>query len=309
MLLALLVAGSLVPSLVLLFACVFLALYLVRISQAMMAFWITAVLALLYGVIGQFSVETLLLRLEETAAGGLLGMLAAYLVLPTRSRTAFGEALDEALTATADGVAATVDRVLGRSGEDPLEVARRLDTALGTVRARARPLEHPVARRPLRRGVRHTVRVVAGMDHYVRNLAVTSRTLHDPAWAPTLDPAARQVRDNVDALRRILVRGYGPRRAVDDPDDAEPEVVSAEELIDAAETDVSGRATHDRLALLAVARMLRRIDQLAGGLARELTGRSWTEPDPDEPVPAGGAGGTGRSGVGRPTPGAENGPR
>ena len=44
--------------LVLLFVCVLLALYLVKISQAMMAFWITAVLALLYGVIGQFSVET-----------------------------------------------------------------------------------------------------------------------------------------------------------------------------------------------------------------------------------------------------------
>jgi uncharacterized membrane protein YgaE (UPF0421/DUF939 family) len=286
MLLAFAVGGNLVASLVLLFACVFLALYLVRISQAMMAFWITAVLALLYGVIGQFSVTTLVLRLEETVAGGVLGILAAFVVLPTRSRTAFGEALDDALTSTADGVAAVVDRVLGRQGEDPLEIARRLDGGLGTVRTRARPLEHPVARRPLRRGVRHTVRVVAGMDHYVRSLAVTARTIRHPAWAATLDPAARRVRDNLDGLRRILLRGYGPRSGRDD--DPGTAIESAEELIDAAEAAASAGASDDRTALLAIARMLRRIDQLACGLARELTGGAWSEPDPDGAAPAAG---------------------
>ncbi|MDQ4119604.1 MAG: FUSC family protein, partial [Actinomycetota bacterium] len=302
MLLAFLVGGNVVASLVLLFACVFLALYLVRISQAMMAFWITAVLALLYGVIGQFSVGTLVLRLEETVVGGVLGMLAAYLVLPTRSRTAFGEALDDVLTSTADGVAAVVDRVLGRPGEDPLEIARQLDTQLGTVRARARPLEHPVARRPLRRGVRHTVRVLGGMDHYVRNLAVTVRALNAPAWASTLDPAAQRVRQNLDALRRILLRGYGPRHGGDR--DPPPRIESAEELIDAAEAAASAGPTRDRTALLAVARMLRRIDQLAGGLARELTGGPWSEPDPE---PA--RGGTSGNRVGPATPGTEGGGR
>ena len=38
-------------------ACLFLALYLVRVSQGLMAFWITAVLALMYGLIGQFSLR------------------------------------------------------------------------------------------------------------------------------------------------------------------------------------------------------------------------------------------------------------
>ncbi|MYW76508.1 FUSC family protein, partial [Pseudonocardia sp. SID8383] len=172
MLLALLVGGNVVASLALLFVCVFLALYLVRISQAMMAFWITAVLALLYGVIGQFSVQTLVLRVEETVVGGALGMLAAYLVLPTRSRTAFAEALDDALTAVDVSLRTSVDAALGRPGAgDPLEKARAVDTAVATVRTRAVPLQHPVARRPLRRGVHHTVRVVGAVDHYTRQLA------------------------------------------------------------------------------------------------------------------------------------------
>jgi len=54
-----------------------------------MAFWITAVLALLYGLIGQFSVETLLLRVAETAVGAAAGMLAGlYYLYRARRRRA-----------------------------------------------------------------------------------------------------------------------------------------------------------------------------------------------------------------------------
>ncbi|MET0189823.1 MAG: FUSC family protein [Pseudonocardia sediminis] len=293
MLLALVVGGNLVLSLVLLFVCVFLALYLVKISQAMMAFWITAVLALLYGVIGQFSVETLVLRVEETAIGGALGMLAAFLVLPTRSRTAFGDALVEAVDGVVAGLTGSVDRILGRPGDKhPLELARELDASVSTVRIRARPLEHPVARRPMRRGVHHTVRIIAGLDYYVRMLASLTETARSPDWAGTLDPATERVRQNLEGLRRILRDGYGPsRRGRGRPPAGDTDVfpvVSAEDLIDAAEADASAAGpSRDRLALLGVARMLRRIDQLAVGLSRDLTGRSWVEPGPPAPAGAG----------------------
>ncbi|WP_224388252.1 FUSC family protein [Pseudonocardia sp. ICBG1293] len=288
MLLALLVGGNVVASLALLFVCVFLALYLVRISQAMMAFWITAVLALLYGVIGQFSVQTLVLRVEETVVGGALGMLAAYLVLPTRSRTAFAEALDDALTAVDVSLRTSVDAALGRPGAgDPLEKARAVDTAVATVRARAVPLEHPVARRPLRRGVHHTVRVVGAIDHYTRLLAAQAATASVPGWAATLVPAAERVRADVDGLRRILDDGWGPADRREHAAGAAPAdygVGSAEELLAAAAPDAASwtptGAGPERTRRLAAARLLRRIDQLAVGLARELCGRTWSEPAP-----------------------------
>lgn len=342
MLLALLVAGNVLASLVLLFVCVFLALYLVRISQTMMAFWITAVLALVYGVIGQFSIETMVLRVQETLAGGALGMLAAYLILPTRSRNAFADALDEALSAVDASLRCSVDRALGRWGtDDPLEKAREVGTAVATVRDRARPLEHPFIRRPLRRGVHHTVRVLGALDHYTRLLAAQAATAHVPGWAGTLDPAAVRVRENVDGLRRILNDGWGPsdrREHGPDSSSADYGVASAEDLIDTAEADAAaqpadppsagppsagartggdtqppqvpaglpdlrlpgveavdtagwvastdppvrnttaGSPPGHRLRRLAAARLLRRIDQLAVGLARELRGGTWNEP-------------------------------
>ena len=249
MLLAVLVAGNVLASLVLLFVCVFLALYLVRISQTMMAFWITAVLALLYGVIGQFSFETMLLRVEETIAGGALGMLAAYLILPTRSRTAFADALDEALVAVDVSLQTSVDAALGRTGiEDPLEKAREVGEKVATVRQRARPLEHPIARRPMRRGVHHTVRIVGALDHYTRLLAAQAAVAHVPGWAGTLDPASVRVRENVEGLRRILNDGWGPAEQREHGPGAVPAdygVASAEDLIDAAETDAAAQPGED----------------------------------------------------------------
>ncbi len=112
--LAVLVSGHELLSLLVMFGCAFLALYLVRISQTMLALWITAVLAVLYGLIGQFSVQTLVLRIEETAVGAAMGMLAAYLVLPKRSQEAFGEALDDMVDAANAALAAAVERILGR---------------------------------------------------------------------------------------------------------------------------------------------------------------------------------------------------
>ncbi|MFC7657421.1 FUSC family protein [Pseudonocardia benzenivorans] len=152
--LAWLVGDHRLVALVLLFGCVFLALYLVRISQALMAFWITTVLALLYGLIGQFSAETLLVRIEETAVGAAMGMIAGYLVLPKRTREAFGEALDDAVDASDAALAAAIDQLCGLGPEtSPVELARDLDDALATLRQRAKPLGNPL---PRRRGARAT---------------------------------------------------------------------------------------------------------------------------------------------------------
>lgn len=263
MALAVLVGDHHLVALLLMFCCVFLALYLVRISQALMAFWITAVLALLYGLIGQFSVETLVLRIEETAVGAAMGMLAGYLILPRRTREVFGAALDD-LVDTADAVLATaVDRILGRQPDTPpVELARRMDDALNTLRQRAKPLDNPLPWRRGRSGYQRALRVLSGVDHYARSLARLSDGVRVPGWAPTLEPAADRVRANLDALRQVLLR----REA--------GEFRSAEDLVDAAEADAAHTAdSRLRAEMLGAARLLRRIDQAVVGFAPALDRR------------------------------------
>ena len=204
MALAFVVDGAVVPTLVLLLVCLFLAIYTVRISPGLLAFWITAVLALLYGLLGQFSVETLVLRVEETAIGAALGMLAGFLILPTGTREAFGAALDEVVDASYAVLDAAVERILGRPvAVAPVELARDLDAALGVLRQRAYPLDNPLPRRRGRSSYARAVRVFTAVDHYVRLLARISDVARAPDWAETLLPAVEQIRTNIDGLRAL----------------------------------------------------------------------------------------------------------
>ncbi|MCW0215334.1 MAG: FUSC family protein [Pseudonocardia sp.] len=263
MLLALLVGGHVALTLVLLVVCVFMALYLVRISQGLMAFWITAVLALLYGLIGQFSVETLLVRVEETAVGAALGALAGFLILPKKTRAAFGEALDDTVDAIDAVLRAVADALTGRPvATPPVELARDMDDLLGTLRLRAKPLDIPLPRRRGRGSYQRALRVLTAVDHYARALARLSDRVAAPGWAVTLDPAVDRVRANIDGLRDLI-----------DGADEPAEVRSAEQLVDAAEA-WAARAEDPvlRADLLAAIRSVRRIDQVVLRLARDLRG-------------------------------------
>ncbi len=283
--LAALVGGNQVLSLVLVFVCVFLGLYLVRVSPSMFAFSLTAVLALVYGLIGQFSVAVLVLRVEETALGAAAAVLAAFVVLPKGTRAAFGDAVESLVDTMDDVLVATVDRIVGRTpARDPHERARDMDEALQTLRQRARTLAGPTPRRRARSGYQRGLRVLVVTDHYLRSLVRLADTVRDPTWAPDLDAAAGQVRANLDGLRDVLVRGR--RRS----DGQRVLARSAERLVDAAEAHAArvSEDPHRRTAMLGAARLLRRIDQAVVGLALDLGAAVDTEEEGAEPAGLGG---------------------
>ena len=62
----------------------FLAFQANGVAYGVMVFWITIILGLLFGMIGYFAPEFLLLRLKETAAGAICGVLVASFVLVRR---------------------------------------------------------------------------------------------------------------------------------------------------------------------------------------------------------------------------------
>ena len=86
-LVATLFAGDKTASLVAIFVCLFCSFYFMTVTYSLMTFWITTMLALLYGLLGQFSFGVLMLRLEETAIGAVIGVTVAIVVLPTNTRT------------------------------------------------------------------------------------------------------------------------------------------------------------------------------------------------------------------------------
>jgi len=82
--LATLLSGHDLLTLVIIIGAVFLAFQANLAAYGVMIFWITIILGLTFGMLGYFAPEFLLLRLKETLAGALCGVVVASFVLVRR---------------------------------------------------------------------------------------------------------------------------------------------------------------------------------------------------------------------------------
>jgi len=108
MLAATALSGHEILSMAAIVAAVFLAFQANVVAYGRMVFWITVILGMLFGMLGFFPPDLLLLRLKETAVGCACGALVACLVLAVRGRSAVDNATRvflRALGSAVDGAA------------------------------------------------------------------------------------------------------------------------------------------------------------------------------------------------------------
>jgi hypothetical protein len=221
--------------LALIVVCVFFAFYLVAVANAALVFFITVLLAMLYGLLGTFSIAVLELRIVETCVGASVGIAAAYFILPTRTRETVREKVDDYLDALDDLIVQSVDSVVEPGREvDLVPAARRLDLALQALQTASRPLQVGASdRRSLRvapagrarRSTARLVRVLEACDraaHALTRAGIVAAGA-DPTTAPSpvirnaLRSGTDDVRASVAALRSV-VREAGGRDGDDDLD-------------------------------------------------------------------------------------------
>ena len=118
--LAALVGGNVVVSVVFIFVALFMMFYWVQANYSLMVFFLTTMLALLYGLLGQFSIGLLLTRLEETAIGAAIDILVALLVLPTHTGETVRESMQAYLASLDDLVNSSIERLTGTPGNTDL---------------------------------------------------------------------------------------------------------------------------------------------------------------------------------------------
>lgn len=276
-LVATLLTGHKTAALAGIFVCLFCAFYFMTVTYSLMTFWITTMLALLYGLLGQFSFGVLMLRIEETAIGAVIGATVAVVVLPTNTRTAIRgdtRAFLRSLSALIDISAATMFGV--PDGGSPSEQARQLDRDLQQFRVTAKPLLAGVAGLAGRRSIRRALRIFTACDRYGRSLARSAEQYRDPVGSPSLASdlarafcaAADQTRRNIDALQEAIEGGHAPT------------LVSAADELDAAETaarqqdgDGRGDVGPDIRRFLTAVHALRQIERAVITAATNLGGR------------------------------------
>ncbi|PTL79342.1 hypothetical protein DAT35_34640 [Vitiosangium sp. GDMCC 1.1324] len=231
LLLAGLVAGHRSVELVSVFVCIFFGFYLIRISYAWMVFWFTAMLSVLYSLLGRFSPGLLYLRIEETMIGASLGMLCAAFLFPERTTEHIHATAKQVLSAVCDYLE---EAVVKRSEEsDParlMDSARALDARLRELRTAARPLTGPMVRFAPR--TERTVHTVSELVVFVRHLALGKAVLHvHEAVREMLREAGTRLANNARALAQTL--------------DAEefPTLESASPLLERARNSLVGEET------------------------------------------------------------------
>ncbi|MCZ4563897.1 FUSC family protein [Rhodococcus sp. IEGM 1401] len=202
--------------LVLIVVCVFFAFYLVTVAYALLSFFVTILLAMLYGLLGTFSIEVLELRIVETAVGGVVGMVSAYFIFSTSTRKTLVDRVDTYLEQLDALIESSVESVIAPGeGTDLVASTRTLDNALKDVVTAGKPLVLGPTTRS-RRGAKRLLRVLAVSGRSAHALAragvLASRA--DAGTAPTaetaqaLRDAAALVRDTVGHVEAAVAGNH-----------------------------------------------------------------------------------------------------
>lgn len=223
-LLALLVAGSTPATLALILVCVFGMVYTARVSQVVMAFFITSMLGLLYSLLGTFSLEVLWIRVAETAVGAAAGILAAVVIVPVRTRSVMLDDISAVLDELAEFLEHTRDLLAGEENVNIIELSRDLDRAVEQVRTTIEPLTHPVNLRSARRDygwhVLTTLETIAFRARHVAARAQPGQLAGENA--DRLRQFTGRILANIDVLRKALDAPGGPTPGTLVRDDGTP---------------------------------------------------------------------------------------
>ncbi len=233
------VAGVLIAALVghnpplqmvLIIVCIFFAFYFAPVAYALLTFCVTVLLAMLYGLLGVFSIEVLGLRIAETAVGAVVGLASAYFILATSTQgeleaktVDYLDLLDEVISEAVESVAAPG----GASGV--VETTRRLDAALQDVLKAAEPLRLRPAVRS-RHSVRRFTRALTVINRAAHQLARAGvmATRADGSTAPSAETAGelRAAAESVSGRADLLRRSVTGRRIKRPDRDAEVPVLA-----------------------------------------------------------------------------------
>jgi len=251
------VGGNRIVSVVLIFTSIFVAFYVVRISYALMIFWITIMIAMLYGLLGFFSVQILAVRLEETVMGAVAGAIVALFLLPTSTQQVMRERSSELLKNLQSVIEACRLRLISeQDGERVLPAVRELDRTFQSLRQIAAPLIIRVPSLSEPRSSQHWLRVIFALRyeaHHLARLAGKKQWAEEPLRSEW-NVVAIHLQERIGVLAD-MVEGDTPGETA---------------MKDAQHADFEDTEEPSRSATTAVEQTLRRIDWIVTILAIDM---------------------------------------
>ena len=269
------VGGSVVVSVIFILVTLFLMYYWMQANYSLMVFFLTTMLALLYGLLGEFSIGLLLTRLEETAVGAAIGILVALFVLPTRTGETVRESIQAYLASLDDLVNVSSERLTGTPGKtDLVAQSEALQQHLQQLRGQAKPLTHGVAGIGAHRSVQRMMLGLLVCTSSIRQLTRLVEQLDPSSLTEPLHTTLKHACEQISAHITTVSAALGTRQP--------PAVQTAEDQLASAEDTFRQQyRPEEQQRLLEVVHALRALDQavvsLPGGDRPILEREQWPE--------------------------------
>jgi uncharacterized membrane protein YccC len=212
-LVATLLSGHEVLSLAAIVVAVFLAFQANVAAYGVMVFWITIILGLLFGMLGYFTPDLLLLRLEEAIVGAACGALVASVVLVRREHAATLDATVDFLHALGQAVDSAARALLDNSTEPDL-AARVLteEQRFRDLSAIAQSEQSGLAA-SRNETLRRRMLLLEACEQWSRELcqiSLQSAGLNDP----TLARSVRETVARIDGTLQVLISSLAKQSAI-----------------------------------------------------------------------------------------------
>jgi len=240
--------------LVLLLVCMFGIFYTPSEAYWAVTFFITGGLSMLLALLGVFSTDMLVLRVQETALGVACGVLATVVVLPTTVRRASDEGLVRFLLVLRRLLYVTTWSLSTDTTKSLIHAARDLDQALESFRKACLPLTHPLSPlRGRRDRARHLLQVLEAGAYHARSLAAVAGSLpqgEDVEYATRVTAAADRARERLTRLIHLTGSRPGPASL-----SARPKVTGSLSLLSGERRVRRGRPSPQQRLLLHIDRL------------------------------------------------------
>ncbi|MDI7863914.1 FUSC family protein [Rhizobiaceae bacterium n13] len=181
-------------------ACTFLGFYFVQVSYAVLTFFVTIVLCLIYSLTGNLTLSVVELRIEETLVGAAVGSAVAYLVFPVRTHTMVRSALEKWFAILRQLLETAEKKV---HGPELVSLSIKLDNAYRDLVVAARPLDvsWQLVTRPGQ--VRQTLALFRMCTYWARIFA-QRLAFSDVVEDSEVD---EKIKENLARLERVAARG------------------------------------------------------------------------------------------------------
>jgi uncharacterized membrane protein YccC len=183
-----------------------MAFYFIQITYAVTIFWFTIALALLYSLLGRFSVDLLVLRIEETVIGAVIGIAVAVLLLSTSTSASIIDDNRDYLKRLFKHIEACARQLAGHQTDRSfMSEIRALDRAFQDLRATANPLTRGMSAFFSRRNPRRWLRGLLGTRYYAMRLGRIAHHLQlnditDSNLKDAFPKAAKNINDHIQIL-------------------------------------------------------------------------------------------------------------